>query len=71
MGLLDAISPIGKGGKAEKAQGAFLASNVEQKKAKFEDQIAAAYNGATGYVSPPATNIMGFGPASKSGDQTA
>lgn len=44
-------------------QGAFLADNNQQKKAKFEEQIAAAYNGATGYVSPPANNIMGFGPA--------
>ena len=69
MGLLDAISTVGKGGGAEKTQGAFLANNDEQKKAKFEEQIAAAYNGATGYVSPPANNIMGFGPASKSGDQ--
>ena len=69
MGLLDAISQVGKGGGAEKTQGAFLANNDEQKKAKFEEQIAAAYNGATGYVSPPANNIMGFGPASKSGDQ--
>lgn len=69
MGLLDAISPVGKGGGAEKTQGAFLANNDEQKKAKFEEQIAAAYNGATGYVSPPANNVMGFGPASKSGDQ--
>ena len=68
MGLLDAISPVGKGGGAEKTQGAFLANNDEQKKAKFEEQIAAAYNGATGYVSPPANNIMGFGTASKSGD---
>ena len=69
MGLLDAISPVGKGGGAEKTQGAFLANNDEQKKAKFEEQIAAAANGATGYVSPPANNVMGFGPASKSGDQ--
>ena len=71
MGLLDAISPIVKSGKTGKTEGAFSACNDEQKKTKFEDKIAAAYNGATGYVSPPSTNIMGFGPASKSGDQTA
>ena len=66
---VNSISPIGKSGRDK--YGAFLASNDEQKKTKFEDKIAAAYNGATGYVSPPSTNIMGFGPASKSGDQTA
>ncbi len=48
-----------------KTQGAFLADNNQQKKTKFDEQIAAAYNGATGYVSPPANNIMGFGPAAE------
>lgn len=43
-------------------------ANNDNKK-KFDELIAAAYNGATGYVSPPASNIMGFGPASQ--DTTA
>lgn len=67
---INSIRPIRKSGKTGKMEGAFSACNDEQKKTKFEDKIAAAYNGATGYVSPPSTNIMGFGFASKSGDQT-
>lgn len=54
------IKPKGGAG----TQGAFLALDT-QKKPKFDEQIAAAYNGASGYVSPPASNIMGFGPASQ------
>ena len=49
-----------KGG--TKAQGAFLAhNNDDEKKPKF----TIAFNQPTGYVSPPASNIMGFGPASE------
>ncbi len=50
----------GKGG--EKTQGAFLANNDDEKKPKF----TIAFNQPTGgYVSPPSSNIMGFGPASE------
>lgn len=59
------FNPAIKGKDGGKTQGAFLADN-SSKKMKFDEQIAAAYNGANGYVSPPASNIMGFGPASNS-----
>ena len=61
---IDAIKGImpSKGG--NKAQGAFVAENQDNKK-KFSEMIAAAYNGASGHVSPPANNVMGFGPASE------
>lgn len=47
------------------SKGAFLAENNDDNKKKFSEMIAAAYNGANGYVSPPSNNIMGFGPASQ------
>lgn len=40
-------------------------AGTDNNKKKFNELIAAAYNGATGYVSPPASNIMGFGPAAE------
>ena len=44
--------------------GALKADAGGADKKKFNQElIAAAYNGANGYVSPPASNIMGFGPA--------
>lgn len=34
------------------------------RKEDFDELMKAAYNGATGYVSPPEGNVMGFGPKS-------
>ncbi len=53
------IGPIRAGKSEANTQGAFLANNDEEKKPKF----TIAFNTPGGYVSPPSSNIMGFGPA--------
>ena len=42
-----------------------LKADAGKDKKKFNELIAAAYNGATGFVAPPSSNVMGFGPASE------
>lgn len=40
------------------------ALKADADKKKFNQElIAAAYNGANGFVPPPPINVMGFGPA--------
>lgn len=62
---IDAIKRIflGTPGEAQSETGALKADNTEDGKKFKQELIAAAYNGASGYVAPPASNIMGFGPA--------
>lgn len=56
------FNPVVRDKGGSKAQGAFLAQNEDEKKPKF----TIAFNQpAGGYVSPPASNVMGFGPASE------
>lgn len=55
------FNPAVKGKGGTRAQGAFLANNDDEKKPKF----TIAFNQPATYVSPPASNIMGFGPASE------
>ena len=57
---LRALLDVEKGGNNSK--GAFVANNDKK---DFDEEFRAAYNGATGYVSPPSSNIMGFGPKSE------
>ena len=47
--------------KGADVQGAIQANNDDEKK---KEKFTIAFNGATGYVNPPANNIFGFGPAS-------
>ena len=65
-----AIDPIKLFGAKDPEQGqlntgALKADAGTDNKKKFNELIAAAYNGATGYVAPPSNNVMGFGPAAE------
>lgn len=59
---IEGIKPTKAG---ERTQGAFLAMNSENNKKKVEEQAVAFNFNGSGFVSPPANNIMGFGPASQ------
>ena len=65
--VLDAIKKVLflTPGEDQLGSGALKAdAGAADNKKKFDQElIAAAYNGASGYVSPPSNNIMGFGPA--------